>query len=379
MRSAPAGQLPDFFQRHGLTTLDYKHCRQHIRSHFVSHSIKEAVAQGGCSWTVIVQLDGPPGSTSNSGSEDYIVQLRPAQYAIDPSTAADVRQWYGDLAPSFEELGFLIVGREAERFQVVKMSMLDGQRFDMTQPRNACLDLSTRQKLSTLLGDLAEFYARAWHCGTANGPSTECDGRVGSTILERLVKLETGLPSPALRQTAKRCRIAVQRGGLGFLPVVLTHGDMLPSNILVDSGSWKLTGLVDWAEAEYLPFGISLYGMDHLLGYLIDGESKKFSGFVWYDCVEDLRRNFWESLFARIPALSDVATRNAVKLARDVGVLLWHGIAFDDGRIDRVVEVGTDDQELQYLHAFLEPRGPEYGCTLDRAPVYLYNKGEKSH
>jgi hypothetical protein len=45
--------------------------------------------------------------------------------------------------------------------------------------------------------------------------------------------------------------------------------------------------------------------------------------------------------------------KKAVELARDVGVLLWHGLAWDDGRIDRVVEPGKDENELAHLNAFL--------------------------
>jgi hypothetical protein len=124
---------------------------------------------------------------------------------------------------------------------------------------------------------------------------------------------------------------------------------------MVDRQTWKLIGLVDWAEAEYLPFGFSLYSVDHLLGML--GQAAEGSGtrFVWYATAGDLRDVFWQRLRQRIPELNDRATRDAVTLARDVGVLLWHGIAFDDGRIDRVVENGrADEEELAYICAFLE-------------------------
>ena len=44
----------------------------------------------------------------------------------------------------------------------------------------------------------------------------------------------------------------------------------------------------------------------------------------------------------------------SVKLARDLGVLLWHGIAFDDGAINRVVQEGRDIEEIHRLDAFLD-------------------------
>lgn len=42
----------------------------------------------------------------------------------------------------------------------------------------------------------------------------------------------------------------------------------------------------------------------------------------------------------------------AVLLARDVGVLLWYGTAFDEGRLDKVVNEQDDRVELACLEAF---------------------------
>ncbi|KAJ9638271.1 hypothetical protein H2199_006958 [Coniosporium tulheliwenetii] len=177
-----------------------------------------------------------------------------------------------------------------------------------------------------------------------------CTGKIGSTIRERLQKLAQDLPTPSLRLHAQSALEELLR--LDDLPVVLAHGDVVTSNIMVDAASGRLCGLVDWAEAEYLPFGMCLYGLEYLLGYLARSPVK---GFRYYTCAETLRQAFWEEVCECVPELRcSKGLRSAVELSRDVGVLLWHGFAWDDGAIERVVNAEDDDEELMFLQAFLE-------------------------
>jgi hypothetical protein len=118
---------------------------------------------------------------------------------------------------------------------------------------------------------------------------------------------------------------------------------------MVSPYSGKLIGLLDWAEAEWLPFGVGMYGLEELLG-----EENKEGKFVYYPEAKQLRNLFWKELLLLIPELSrDSKTAALVKKAQRLGILLWHGIAFDDGKLDRVVEEGRDDQEIQRLDEFL--------------------------
>lgn len=217
--------------------------------------------------------------------------------------------------------------------------------------------LIEKGKLERLLLDLAAFFAQAWtFADTLEQPdaaSLQCEGKIGKTIVERLRLLEIWLPSRKLRLIASSCRERFEKGGLSQIPVVLTHGDLIPSNMLVDDRSWKLSGLVDWAEAEYLPFGMSLYCVDHLLCTL---RRTRHGGqeVVWRDDAEQLRRIFWSQLSRLIPALANPTLAKGVSLSRDIGVLLWHGIAFDDGKLDRVVEPDKDDEDLAYLSSYVD-------------------------
>ncbi|KAK5708524.1 hypothetical protein LTR17_020610 [Elasticomyces elasticus] len=143
----------------------------------------------------------------------------------------------------------------------------------------------------------------------------------------------------------------IKEGFLDALPVVLTHGDLIPSNIHVSAESWRVEGYVDWAEAEQLPFGLCLYGLEHLLGYM-----EKQGGtprFVYYSQAEELRATFWNALEQEVPEVKSNDVRKAIDVARAAGIFLWHGFAFDDGKLDRVVNLDDDAEEMELLKAHL--------------------------
>ena len=163
----------------------------------------------------------------------------------------------------------------------------------------------------------------------------------------------------------------MKNGGLNSLPVSLSHGDLLPANILVDSNTWVANGYIDWAEAELLPHGTKLYALDHLLGYL-DVSSPRRPRFVYYAQAEEPREIFWIAYAQQIPreVAGDEKVQTAMQLARDVGCLLWHGFAWDDGRIDGIVDRIDDREELAYLEAFLgvEVKSARHDSVVDASP-----------
>jgi hypothetical protein len=240
----------------------------------------------------------------------------------------------------------------------------------------------------TLKG-LAGFFAQAWGAGARDemvAGLDACSGRVGRSVGARLVALGEGLPggddggggggdgdghgdgdgevTTGLRAVARRVGVAVRGGGIDGLPVVLTHGDLRAGNLLVgddddDDGGGELVGVVDWAEAEYLPFGMALYGVEHLLGRVErsgDDDDDGRMRFVYCEGAKGLREGFFELLRSEIVELREPRVWEAVMLSRAVGILLWHGIAWDEGRLDRVVNWEQDAEELAYLEAFLHVR-----------------------
>ncbi|KAK5276088.1 hypothetical protein LTR16_011740, partial [Cryomyces antarcticus] len=91
---------------------------------------------------------------------------------------------------------------------------------------------------------------------------------------------------------------------------------------MVDEATGRLCGLVDWAEAEYLPFGTTPYGLEHLLGYTStppqsdEGETR--ATWTYYDHAFALRTAFWGELEKNIPTITmDDRIREAIELAED--------------------------------------------------------------
>ena len=326
-----------------------------VKQKFPDCSIVEDVEQGGCSYTMKF-------NSSDSGKDDtekdttFVVQIRPARFALSLKVASKAREWYADLAPLTTKL-FEFVDKKNGNFAVYRVSYVPGMRLDQLQSKSSALGTGMATKLHNVLDDLAVFHFGAWALGRRLEQSDQglsCDGRVGLTLSWRLEKLAKELPSSLLRSKARKVHQQVESGMLKILPVVFTHGDLLPSNILVDEARWKINGLIDWAESEHLPFGISLYGIEYLLGHYSHGSLRP--SFIFLDCAGRLRTYFWEKLVCSIPELRGQRYREAVLLARDVGILLWTGFAWDEGRIDRVIDGTRDPAELCHLEAFLNVR-----------------------
>lgn len=126
------------------------------------------------------------------------------------------------------------------------------------------------------------------------------------------------------------------------VPWVLTHSDLSNTNILVDSDSGHLTGVVDWADASIEPFGIALWGLESILG--CSGPQ----GWAYHgNDVSHSRRLFRMVFLAEIRgALSD-ETRRAIEELRTLGLLLRYGFSWDEG-----AEKPTRDTSL--LDIFLQ-------------------------
>lgn len=385
---SPRLETPSFFLENGLSQSDYDVCRAVIRRWHPRAQIDVLGEQGACSFTFSVRLPTPSISSddeSNSTAEPArrIVQLRPLRYALDPLIAARAQQVYGALAPELYRCKNILLGPTHEiALQICEMSYVPGNRVDLLQEqeRQPQQQQASPQRVSELedlrsamvamrrsrrlMRDLAGFFARGWrHAVTPTSTSSFSfsssralpAGRIARSIPERLQRLEYELPSADLRARARRVRAKVDAGGLERLPVVLNHGDFLPRNVLVDSKTGGLIGIVDWAEAEELPFGITLYGIEHFLGESTekqDHDTKK-ARWRYREGHEELRSVFWDCLFWNIAASSDRGLQEAVALSREVGILLWHGFAWDDGSLDRVVNYADDREELVYLETFL--------------------------
>lgn len=372
MSSSTEGNL-DFWTRHGFEDECREKCMRVLQDVYGVYTVEEFGEQGFCSFTALATPLRDEGTTfeNDTGKGDgteLIIQLRPVQYALDLDIARVASATYWPLAPRIRCLDLDLPGG----LQTYQMQRLHGTPFSQLKPCWQTLDSGTHQRIERLVTSLARIIAQSWPGSSkqitlsrdmrADSPMEDlpnmlsrCTGKVGSSIISRLRKLALELPDAQLRDRAQSTLEAIR--GIVDYPVMLNHGDFIPPNILVNEDSWEITGLVDWAEAEILPFGTCLYGLEHLLGFmdipLSDGCSQpnRRPVYKYFDNAAKLRERFWIRLLDAVPELRRRV--DDVKVMRDLGVLLWRGIAWDNGAINRVVNDVDDAEELACLRAFL--------------------------
>ncbi|PQE02984.1 kinase-like domain protein [Rutstroemia sp. NJR-2017a BVV2] len=316
--------VDSFLIRNGLGQNDMADCYEFVKHHFPGSTIEVAACQGYCSLTFFV-------------GDDTIVQFRPRTYKLDLLTVKAARKVYRTFAPQTTYVDTL----PKSGLLVYTMSRLQGVSYKEFRTSSTMLRQPTEAR-ATLCKNFAHFLSMGWNTKNTNIVS---QGVIGSSLLPRIELLSKQLPlrfRPVARKILKNIDM------VGSLPWVLTHGDIVASNIIIDAATGSLVGFVDWAEGEPLPFGVCLYGLEEILGEMTS------TGFQYDKDAPYLRQTFWTELMSQIPELNQDPVMEAVKMARDLGVLLWHGIAFDDGAINRVVEEGRDIEEIRRLDAFLD-------------------------
>ncbi|KAK8137758.1 hypothetical protein PG984_001138 [Apiospora sp. TS-2023a] len=324
--------LSSFFTRCHLPIDARGQCDEFVTARFPGLDIRPAPFQGYCSYTLFV-------------GESTIVQFRPVEHCINIDIVREACAIFGALVPEVKLLGIM---PDNNKLHVFCMRRLNG--VSLTDFR-----ASTRRQT-----DAAKLHRRQTPSMEARAHKDQVQrmGTVGLTLQWRLEMVASTLPERFRRLTT---RLLPALPSIDGLPWTLSHGDFLPSNILVDRQTGETSGLLDWAEAEWLPFGVGMYGLEELLGEVRSGQ------FTYYPEADKLRSLFWSEIKSQIHELRGSPCQlRAVREAQLLGVLLWHAIAFDDGRLDRVVEEGTDDGEIQRLDAFLLNYKPGSKASVSR-------------
>ncbi|KAI1331238.1 hypothetical protein F5Y16DRAFT_408293 [Xylariaceae sp. FL0255] len=297
-------------------------CEAFVKSRYLQ-PIRPAPFQGYCSYTIFV-------------GDNTVVQFRPSAHRIDIKVAKTACDIFGSLAPETICLG------ELGNADLCAFSMKKLPGVSLTDLRAVSTARSARRRV---VRDFARVQEQAWRHARSEKAASQIKGTVGSSLRWRIESMASSLPH-VFGAIARS--VLANLADIESLPWVFTHGDFLPSNLMVKH-SGELLGLLDWAEAEWLPFGVGMYGLEELLG-----EDDQHGHFSYYPEATGLRQLFWKELLKNIPELSrKPKTLEIVQQAQNLGILLWHGIAFDDGKLDRVVEVGKDDAEIHRLEMFL--------------------------
>lgn len=374
----------DFFERCGLPREARLRCWDLARHLFPNGTVEESEPQGYCSYTLSI-------------GRETILQFRPPVHRLDIRITTAAQSIYGSLAPQTKLLDVISVPKSCspddvgERshqqpedeavviddgcykshasLHVYYMARIPGisvAELRASSARSLMPAAQLRRQREDVIGEFARFIAIGWTSARpASDPAvSSLRGRVGGSIRWRLQEMRAHLPA---RFQSSVGEVLKRLDDIEALPWVLTHGDVVPANMMVynpqiaSSGEVDLSGFLDWAEAEYLPFGVGLYGLETLLG-----ETDCQGRFGYYPEAKELREYFWMRLEAEMPELKlhsgPEGFRKQVETAHALGVLLWHGIAFDNGRLDRVVDEKKpeDAEEVRILDLFYsrdeEPR-----------------------
>ncbi|KAI1960766.1 hypothetical protein LOZ58_003839 [Ophidiomyces ophidiicola] len=132
-------------------------------------------------------------------------------------------------------------------------------------------------------------------------------------------------------------------------PQVLTHGDLNAMNTFVMPVTGQISGLVDWAEASILSFGMGLYGLEIMLGNM-DSQGWKYN-----ENRRELEEEFWRLFWDAVDGEKVGPKRqlwSTIKVARELGILLWYGFAWDEGIHERPISA-TDTISIRYIDTFL--------------------------
>ncbi len=170
-----------------------------------------------------------------------------------------------------------VLGHERDGLAVYSMSRLPGTQLVVA--RDAVQVTLFRHY--TFVCSLARFFAESLQTTTTDkvmleDVADECAMLIDS--LEGRMPPEFQGHASYLRRLESE-RNFVQKVRYGEFPVVLTHGDLSPENILVDPASGAITGVVGWGSARYLPFGFALYAMRDAI--IRTGHHKSIGG--WWE------------------------------------------------------------------------------------------------
>ncbi|KAE8319900.1 hypothetical protein BDV41DRAFT_570817 [Aspergillus transmontanensis] len=127
-------------------------------------------------------------------------------------------------------------------------------------------------------------------------------------------------------------------------PLVLTHTDLCEMNIIVDPDRGGITGIVDWDEAKVLPFGMSLWGFQNMLGFM------NSTGWHYHENSSRLRSLFWDIFYQNVGVVSS-DERRAIQIAERAGLLFRYGFTREDGVSER--PANEQDSSIKYLDALL--------------------------
>ncbi|ATY58629.1 hypothetical protein A9K55_002373 [Cordyceps militaris] len=314
-------QISQFFARH--TPCTQAECNATAEL-IAGTSVNPTAVQGGGSYTVI--------------GGKVIVQFRAGDSALDLELLQCVGQAYPGFTPVPSSRGKL------GKLDIYTMDDVGGISMYLAR---VDLQKDDCKLLHQTVQDYARFFASAW----LNRPmSLTCPnpGDLFASYSSQLSQLSAGMPQ-RYRSTLDGLLAQLPQLFDGAWTMVPNHTDLLENNIHVDPVTGKLKGICDWRDVEISPFGMSLGGLETMLGVGIM-KPNGTTGWRYHANQQALRKLFWDVFYCTTGLVSQ-EQKNRIEVARLVGLFLSNGFT-SDGR-GSMVPAGEGSHGVGFLDAVL--------------------------
>lgn len=322
--------IREFFAARHCPTRDQ--CDQLALSISGARTIRPVDVPGSLSYTVIGMLP----ANSQRHAEAEIISFREPGSTLDARIISLARKIHGGLIPHAISQG--VMPGSDPLLHVYTMPLLPGV---------ACLDVLSYQAqlnttettktmhfithlarylqspLSSLSRPIAEFYQPRYFArcySHVQSVEPEVRSRNERSILRRLAALKR-LPAPPI-STASILRLEAKLPQFfdSAYPQVLTHGDLSKTNVLVNSETYEITGVVDWSLATVQPFGMELDSLFLMTGCM------DTRGWHSYECQSQLWEAFWVAFWeeTEIEDRHRKSFRDQAETAAQIGALLHY-------------------------------------------------------
>ncbi|KAM0525684.1 hypothetical protein ACHAPE_000395 [Trichoderma viride] len=308
-------QISKFFANQ--TSLTQQQCDEQAEL-IAGTSVHPAVVQGGTSYTVV--------------NDKIAVQFRAEGSLLDIEFLGHIERAYAGFMPHHSSAGKL------GDLYIYTMNNIGGISMYLARSE---LHQNDCHLLHRTLQDYARFFASAWH----NTPASMLLPK-RETLLEnyssQLRQLHDGLPM-RFRSTLDHLINRLPDLFVEDWPLVPNHIDLLENNIHVDRSTGQIMGICDWKDTEISPFGMSLGGLEAMLGIW-----KMKQGWCYHANQQALRAHFWGAFYNSMGHTS-VKQKELINLARLVGIFLANGFELDGN--ENKVPASEGNHDLQYLEA----------------------------
>lgn len=289
-------QIARFFQQNKSITQEQ--CNAEAQR-LTGSSVSPTPSQGGSSYTV------------ESGG--LVVQFRPPNSRLDIDMLQMIESAYHGFVPRHEEQG------QFGDLHVYTMNNMGGTCMYLARDdllRNDCY------LLRFTLDDYARFFVSAFRNTSILMDRPQPD-ELYSEYMSKLEQLRVGLPQ-RFHATLDNLTPKVADLFDESWPLVPNHTDLLENNIHVDPATGKITGICDWRETQVGPFGMSLAGLEVMLGIAVTSGS----GWRYHPNHQALRSHFWARFYHYLgDDVSDVE-KQRIETARLVGLFMTYAFEY---------------------------------------------------